>query len=192
MVNNVYERSFSYKMHIIQNACNLRYKDAYTSCYICHATCKKCTRKAIHMLQRSSHTPNSINQTHTKLPPKRVKVAWSRGLVKISASWSCVGTWIKAIERTDIPRIGCSASSPSSREWPDHASVLLLVHVFTFLVRIKSCSHTHRRRHSLGVLHLELPHNVLGVLSLVPVGVLDRQPTKGSTRSRWMWPRRDR
>jgi hypothetical protein len=26
----------------------------------------------------------------------------------------------------------------------------------------------------------------------VGVGVLDRQPTKGSTRSRWMWPRRDR
>jgi hypothetical protein len=26
-------------------------------------------RKAIHMLQRSSHTPNSRNQTHTKLPP---------------------------------------------------------------------------------------------------------------------------
>jgi hypothetical protein len=25
----------------------------------------------------------------------------------------------------------------------------------------------------------------------VDVGVLDRQPTKGSTRSRWMWPRRD-
>jgi hypothetical protein len=24
------------------------------------------------------------------------------------------------------------------------------------------------------------------------VGVLDRQPTKGSTRGRWMWPRRDR
>jgi hypothetical protein len=24
------------------------------------------------------------------------------------------------------------------------------------------------------------------------VGVLNRQPTKGSTRSRWMWPRRDR
>jgi hypothetical protein len=31
-------------------------------------------------------------------------------------------------------------------EWPDHASVLLLVHVFTFLIRIKSCSRTHRRR----------------------------------------------
>jgi hypothetical protein len=28
---------------------------------------------------------------------KQVKVAWSRGLVKISASWSCLGTWIKAI-----------------------------------------------------------------------------------------------
>jgi hypothetical protein len=23
------------------------------------------------------------------------------------------------------------------------------------------------------------------------VGVLDRQPTKGSTRGGWMWPRRD-
>jgi hypothetical protein len=29
---------------MIQNACNLRYKDAYTSCYICHAKCKKCTK----------------------------------------------------------------------------------------------------------------------------------------------------
>jgi hypothetical protein len=36
------------------------------------------------------------------------------------------------------------------QEWPDHALVLLPVHVFTFLVRIKSCSHTHRRRHGLG------------------------------------------
>jgi hypothetical protein len=26
---------------MIQNACNQRYKDAYTSCYICHAKCKK-------------------------------------------------------------------------------------------------------------------------------------------------------
>jgi hypothetical protein len=52
-------------------------------------------------------------------------------------------------------------------KWPDHAPVLLLVHVFTFLLRIKSCSRTHRRRHGLGILHLEFPHNVLGVLSLV-------------------------
>jgi hypothetical protein len=28
--------------------------------------------------------------------------------------------------------------------------------------------------------------------SFIIVSVLDRQPTKGSTRSRWMWPRRDR
>jgi hypothetical protein len=84
-------------MHMIQNTYNLRYKDAYTSCYICHVKCKKCSKETIHMLQRSSHTPNSRNQTHTKPPRKRVKVSWSRGLVKISASWSCVGTWIKVI-----------------------------------------------------------------------------------------------
>jgi hypothetical protein len=42
-------------------------------------------------------TTNSRNQRHTKFPRKRVKVAWSRGLVKISASWFCMGTWIKAI-----------------------------------------------------------------------------------------------
>jgi hypothetical protein len=54
-------------------------------------------RKAIHMLQRSSHTHNSRNQHTPSSPRKRVKVAWSRGLVKISASWSSVGTWIKAI-----------------------------------------------------------------------------------------------
>jgi hypothetical protein len=58
---------------------------------------KNAQRKAIHMLQRSSHTPNSGNQTHTKLPRKRVKVSWSRGMVNISASWWCVGTWIKSI-----------------------------------------------------------------------------------------------
>jgi hypothetical protein len=49
------------------------------------------------MLQRSSHTPTQeIKQTPSS-PCNRVKVAWSRGLVKISASWSCVGTWIKVI-----------------------------------------------------------------------------------------------
>jgi hypothetical protein len=42
-----------------------------------------------HPTQEIKHTPSS--------PHKRVKVAWSRGLVKISASWSCVGTWIKVI-----------------------------------------------------------------------------------------------
>jgi hypothetical protein len=42
-------------MDMIQSACNLRYKGAYTSCYICHAKCNKCTKETIHMLQRSSH-----------------------------------------------------------------------------------------------------------------------------------------
>jgi hypothetical protein len=59
MVNNVYERSFSYKMHMIQNVCNLRYKDAYTSCNICHAECNKCTKE--------SYTYATKELPHTKL-----------------------------------------------------------------------------------------------------------------------------
>jgi hypothetical protein len=84
-------------MHMIQNAYNLRYKDAYTSCYICHAKCKKYTKKSYTYATKELPHTNSRNQTDTKLPRKRVKVAWSRGLVKIAASWSCVGTWIKVI-----------------------------------------------------------------------------------------------
>jgi hypothetical protein len=44
---------------MIQNACNLRYKDAYTSCYICHAKCKKCTKE--------SDTYATKELPHTKL-----------------------------------------------------------------------------------------------------------------------------
>jgi hypothetical protein len=59
-------------------------------------------RKAIHILQKSSRAPTQeIKQTPSS-PHKLVKVAWSRGLVKISASWSCVGTWIKAISPTSM------------------------------------------------------------------------------------------
>jgi hypothetical protein len=54
-------------------------------------------RKAIHMLQRSSHTPAQEIKHTPSSPRKCVKVTWSRGLVKISTNWSCVGTWIKAI-----------------------------------------------------------------------------------------------
>jgi K+-sensing histidine kinase KdpD len=54
-------------------------------------------RKAIHMLQRSSHTPTQEIKHTRSSPRKRVKVGWSRCLVKISASCSCVGTWIKVI-----------------------------------------------------------------------------------------------
>jgi hypothetical protein len=46
-------------MHMIQNACNLRYKDSYTSCYICHAKCKTCTRE--------SYTYASKELPHTQL-----------------------------------------------------------------------------------------------------------------------------
>jgi hypothetical protein len=42
-----------------------------------------------HPTQEIKHTPSS--------PRKWVRVVWSRGLLKMSASWSCVGTWIKAI-----------------------------------------------------------------------------------------------
>jgi hypothetical protein len=44
---------------MIQNACNLRYKDAYTSCYICHAKCKKYTKE--------SYTYASKELPHIKL-----------------------------------------------------------------------------------------------------------------------------
>jgi hypothetical protein len=37
--------TFPTTMHMIQNACNLRYKDAYTSCYKCDAKCNKCTKE---------------------------------------------------------------------------------------------------------------------------------------------------
>jgi hypothetical protein len=49
------------------------------------------------MLQRSSHTQTQEIKHTPSSPRKWVKVAWSRGLVKISASWSCVGTWTKVI-----------------------------------------------------------------------------------------------
>jgi hypothetical protein len=43
-----------------------------------------------------THTTQEIKQT-PRSTRKRVKVSGSRGLVNISTSWSCVGTWIKAI-----------------------------------------------------------------------------------------------
>jgi hypothetical protein len=71
MVNNVYERSFSYKMHMIQNACNLRYKDAYTSCYICHAKFKKC--------KKESYTYATKELPHTKLTNDRLLEGEQKG-----------------------------------------------------------------------------------------------------------------
>jgi hypothetical protein len=56
-------------MHMIQNACNLRYKDAYTSYYICHAKCKKCIKESYTYATKELPHTNSRNQTNTKLPP---------------------------------------------------------------------------------------------------------------------------
>jgi hypothetical protein len=48
---------------MIQNACNLRYKDAYTSCYICHAKCKKSTKESCtYATKELPHTRLTNNQ----------------------------------------------------------------------------------------------------------------------------------
>jgi hypothetical protein len=59
-------------MHKIQNACNLRYKDAYTSCYICHAKCQKCTKE--------SYTYSTKELPHTKLTNDRLLEGRQKGL----------------------------------------------------------------------------------------------------------------
>jgi hypothetical protein len=57
---------------MIQNTCNLRYKDAYTSCYICHAKCKKCTKE--------SYTYATKELPHTKLTNNRLLGRRQKGL----------------------------------------------------------------------------------------------------------------
>jgi hypothetical protein len=57
---------------MIQNACNLRDKDAYTSCYICHAKCKKCTKE--------SYTYATKELPHTKLTNDRLIEGRQKGL----------------------------------------------------------------------------------------------------------------
>jgi hypothetical protein len=75
MVNNVYERSFSYKMHMIQYACNLRYRDAYTTCYICHAKCKKCIKKNYtHATKELAHTQLKKSNKHQGPPANEWKL----------------------------------------------------------------------------------------------------------------------
>jgi hypothetical protein len=69
MVNNVYERSFSYPMHMIQNACNLRYKDAYTSCYTCHAKMQEMHKgNYTYAIKELPHTQLRKWNTH-QVPP---------------------------------------------------------------------------------------------------------------------------
>jgi hypothetical protein len=65
-----------------------------------HMPCQmqKCTKESYTYATKDlPHTQLKKSNTHQAPPRKRVKVTWSRGLVKISASWSCVGTWIKVI-----------------------------------------------------------------------------------------------
>jgi hypothetical protein len=98
MVNNVYERSF-----FLQNAYDTKcMQSKIQGCLyiILHMPCQmqEMHKEKLYICyKRSSHTPTQeIKHTPSSLC-KRVKVVWSRGLVKILASWSCVGTWIKAI-----------------------------------------------------------------------------------------------
>jgi hypothetical protein len=83
-------------------------------------------------------------------------------------------------KRTNIPRTGCSASSPLSRGVTRSCCGTSSGPRAHLPQCIKSCSCTHRRRHSLGVLHLELPYNVLGVLSLVSRGRTATNPSCSS------------
>jgi hypothetical protein len=69
MVNNAYMRSFSQSMHMIENACNLRYKDAYTLCYICHAKCKKSTKESYtYSIKELPHTQLKESNKHHAPP----------------------------------------------------------------------------------------------------------------------------
>jgi hypothetical protein len=62
-------------MHMIQNACNLRYKDAYTSCYICHAKCKKCTKESYtYATKELPHTQLKKSNTHQAPPANEWKL----------------------------------------------------------------------------------------------------------------------
>jgi hypothetical protein len=52
---------------MIQNACNLRYKDSYTSCYICHAKCKESIKESYTYATKELHHQLRKPTTHTKL-----------------------------------------------------------------------------------------------------------------------------
>jgi hypothetical protein len=63
---------------MIQNACNLRYKDAYTSCYICHAKCKKCTKKIYTYATKELPHTKLTNDWHLKGRPKGLDTTGKR------------------------------------------------------------------------------------------------------------------
>jgi hypothetical protein len=96
-----------------------------------------CTKGKLYIWYKGAPTPNSRNQTHTKFPHKRVKVAWSRGLAKISASWSCVDSWIKEI----FP-----FSTLSLRKWYLTSMCLVLEWSIGFFAMLITLVLSHRSR----------------------------------------------
>jgi hypothetical protein len=65
---------------MIQNACNLRYKDAYTSYYICHAKCKKCIKESYTNATKELHHQLRKPNTYTKLTNNRLLEGRQKGL----------------------------------------------------------------------------------------------------------------
>jgi hypothetical protein len=84
-------------MHVIQMHANLRYKYAYRSWYICNAKCKNAQKESYTYATKELPPPTQETKHTPSFPHKRVKVDWSKDLANISASWFCVGAWIKAI-----------------------------------------------------------------------------------------------
>jgi hypothetical protein len=66
--------AFPTTMLMIQMYASLKYKDVYTSWYICNAKCKNTQRKAIHMLQRSSYHQLRKPNTYQVFPANEWKL----------------------------------------------------------------------------------------------------------------------
>jgi hypothetical protein len=77
---------------MIQNACNLRDKYAYTSCYICHAKYKKCTKE--------SYTYATKELPHTKLTNDRLLKGGQKGL-------NTTGKRAKGAQNSQAPLNSC-------------------------------------------------------------------------------------
>jgi hypothetical protein len=98
---------------MILNACNLKYKDAYTSCYICHAKCKKCTKESY-----KKELP------HTKLTNDRLLEGRQKGL-------DTTGKRVKKHRTHKLPQNTCTRAK-------EHTKLTLSTHD-----RAKSTLSTH-------------------------------------------------
>jgi hypothetical protein len=85
---------------MIQNACKLRDKDAYTSCYICHAKCKKCTKE--------SYTYAKKELPHTKLTNNRLLEGRQKGL-------DTTGKRAKEHKTHKLPLITCTRAKEHTK-----------------------------------------------------------------------------